>query len=186
MLTIQRLPVPVIARVQGHRDRGRLPARRCLRSRSRGRGGARFAVSGASTSGCSAPRRASRCRATSVARPRFEMLVTGAFISADEARAKGLINRVVGHRGGSTPRSRRWSVRSSPSPRVAIAMGKGPLLPPARDRRRRRLRRCRPDHGLQHDGCLGPRGRAGLHRQAPARTGRASRPVRRTTALTTD
>jgi enoyl-CoA hydratase/carnithine racemase len=53
----------------------------------------------------------------------FEMLVTGAFISADEARAKGLINRVV---AADKVEAEVASLVDSitAKPRVALAMGK--------------------------------------------------------------
>jgi enoyl-CoA hydratase/carnithine racemase len=93
MLTIQRLPVPVIARVQGIATAAgcQLVAMCDLAVAS---STAKFAVSGVNLGlFCSAPgvalsRNVSRKAA-------FEMLVTGEFISADEAKAQGLINRVA-------------------------------------------------------------------------------------------
>ena len=93
MLTIQRLPVPVIARVQGMATAAgcQLVATCDLAVAA---DTARFAVSGVNLGlFCSSP---SVALSRNVARKAaFEMLVTGDFISAEEARAKGLVNRVV-------------------------------------------------------------------------------------------
>ena len=93
MLAIQRLPVPVIARVQGMATAAgcQLVAACDLAVAS---SDARFAVSGVklglfcSTPGVALSRNIGRKAA-------FEMLVTGDFISAEEARAQGLVNRVA-------------------------------------------------------------------------------------------
>src|SRR6201993_1124600 len=93
MLSIQRLPVPVIARVQGIATAAgcQLVAMCDLAVAS---STARFAVSGVnvglfcSTPGVALSRNVLRKQA-------FEMLVTGEFISAHEAKARGLVNRVV-------------------------------------------------------------------------------------------
>jgi enoyl-CoA hydratase/carnithine racemase len=93
MMTIQKLPVPVIARVHGIATAAgcQLVAMCDLAVAARD---ARFAVSGINVGlFCSTPSVAlSRNLARKAA---FEMLVTGAFISADEALAKGLVNRVA-------------------------------------------------------------------------------------------
>ncbi|MEO5844582.1 MAG: enoyl-CoA hydratase [Caldimonas sp.] len=93
MLTIQRLPVPVIARVQGIATAAgcQLVAACDLAVAAES---ARFAVSGVNLGlFCSSP---SVPLVRNVARkPAFEMLVTGEFISAEEARARGLVNRVA-------------------------------------------------------------------------------------------
>ena len=93
MMTIQQLPVPVIARVQGIATAAgcQLVAMCDLAVAARD---ARFAVSGVNLGlFCSTPSVAlSRNLSRKAA---FEMLVTGAFISADEAQVKGLVNRVV-------------------------------------------------------------------------------------------
>ena len=93
MLTIQRLRVPVIARVQGIATAAgcQLVAACDLAVAA---DSARFAVSGVNLGlFCSSP---SVPLTRNVARkPAFEMLVTGEFISADEARARGLVNRVA-------------------------------------------------------------------------------------------
>jgi enoyl-CoA hydratase/carnithine racemase len=93
MLAIQRLPVPVIARVHGIATAAgcQLVAMCDLAVAARE---ARFAVSGVNLGlFCSTPSVAlSRNLGRKAA---FEMLVTGQFIGADEALAKGLVNRVV-------------------------------------------------------------------------------------------
>jgi enoyl-CoA hydratase/carnithine racemase len=83
---------------------------------------ARFAVSGVNLGlFCSTPSVAlSRNLSRKAA---FEMLVTGAFISADEAQVKGLVNRVVdAARLDEEVQALVASIVSKP--RVAIAMGK--------------------------------------------------------------
>lgn len=93
MLAIQKLPVPVIARVHGIATAAgcQLVAMCDLAVAARE---ARFAVSGVNLGlFCSTPSVAlSRNLSRKAA---FEMLVTGGFISADEAMAKGLVNRVA-------------------------------------------------------------------------------------------
>ena len=93
MMTIQKLPVPVIARVHGIATAAgcQLVAMCDLAVAVRE---ARFAVSGINAGlFCSTP---SVALSRNVPRKlAFEMLVTGDFISADEARARGLVNRVV-------------------------------------------------------------------------------------------
>jgi enoyl-CoA hydratase/carnithine racemase len=93
MMTIQRLPAPVIARVHGMATAAgcQLVAMCDLAVAA---ADARFAVSGINVGlFCSTPSVAlSRNLGRKAA---FEMLVTGDFIGADEARAKGLVNRVA-------------------------------------------------------------------------------------------
>ncbi len=93
MMAIQRLPVPVIAQVQGIATAAgcQLVAMCDLAVAA---SDARFAVSGVNLGlFCATP---SVALSRNLGRKQaFEMLVTGAFISADEARAKGLVNRVV-------------------------------------------------------------------------------------------
>jgi len=93
MLSVQKLPVPVIARVQGVATAAgcQLVAMCDLAVASRD---ATFAVSGVNFGlFCSTPSVAlSRNLGRKAA---FEMLVTGEFVSADEALAKGLVNRVA-------------------------------------------------------------------------------------------
>ncbi|MBM3389220.1 MAG: enoyl-CoA hydratase [Betaproteobacteria bacterium] len=93
MMALQKLPVPVIAKVQGLATAAgcQLVAQCDLAVASET---ARFAVSGVnlglfcSTPGVALSRNLSRKAA-------FEMLATGEFISAQEAHAKGLVNRVA-------------------------------------------------------------------------------------------
>ncbi len=93
MMSLQALPVPVIAQVQGIATAAgcQLVAMCDLAVAS---SDARFAVSGVNLGlFCATPSVAlSRNLGRKAA---FEMLVTGAFISAEEARVKGLVNRVV-------------------------------------------------------------------------------------------
>jgi enoyl-CoA hydratase/carnithine racemase len=121
MMTILRLPVPVIARVQGIATAAgcQLVATCDLAVAA---SNARFAVSGVnlglfcSTPGVALSRNVGRKAA-------FEMLVTGAFIDAAEARAKGLVNRVA------APEALDAEVEALAAaivakPRVAVTLGK--------------------------------------------------------------
>jgi enoyl-CoA hydratase/carnithine racemase len=113
--------VPVIARVQGIATAAgcQLVAMCDLAVAARE---ARFAVSGVNLGlFCSTPSVAlSRNLSRKAA---FEMLVTGAFISADEAQAKGLVNRVV--EADQLDEEIDSLVNSIVAkPRVALAMGK--------------------------------------------------------------
>ena len=93
MMAIQKLPVPVIARVQGVATAAgcQLVGMCDLAVASED---ARFAVSGVNLGlFCATP---SVALSRNVPRKAaFEMLVTGGFISAEEARQRGLVNRVV-------------------------------------------------------------------------------------------
>ena len=121
MMSIQRLPVPVIARVQGMATAAgcQLVAQCDLAVAARE---ARFAVSGVNLGlFCSTPSVAlSRNLQRKAA---FEMLVTGDFISAEEARAQGLVNRVVDADQLDAEVSALVE-RIVSKPRIAIAMGK--------------------------------------------------------------
>lgn len=121
MLAIQQLPVPVIAQVQGIATAAgcQLVAMCDLAVAA---SDARFAVSGinvglfCATPGVALSRNLPRKAA-------FEMLVTGDFITAEEARAKGLINRVA------APEALADAVAALAAgivakPAVALAMGK--------------------------------------------------------------
>jgi enoyl-CoA hydratase/carnithine racemase len=121
MLSLTRLPVPVIARVHGVATAAgcQLVAQCDLAVAS---SAARFAVSGVnlglfcSTPGVPLARNLARKQA-------FEMLVTGEFIEAGEALARGLVNRVV------EPAMLDAAIEELltsilAKPRVAIAMGK--------------------------------------------------------------
>lgn len=121
MMSLQKLPVPVIARVQGIATAAgcQLVAMCDLAVAARD---ARFAVSGVNLGlFCSTPSVAlSRNLPRKAA---FEMLVTGQFISADEALARGLVNRVVAQEAvDAEVESLVASIVSKP--RVAISMGK--------------------------------------------------------------
>jgi enoyl-CoA hydratase/carnithine racemase len=122
MMTLQRLPVPVIARVQGIATAAgcQLVAMCDLAVAARE---ARFAVSGVNLGlFCATPSVAlSRNLSRKAA---FEMLVTGAFISADQARDKGLINRVV-DADQLDAEVEALAASIVAKPRVALAMGKG-------------------------------------------------------------
>jgi enoyl-CoA hydratase/carnithine racemase len=121
MLGIRRLPVPVIARVHGVATAAgcQLVAQCDLAVASRD---ARFAVSGINLGlFCSTPS-VPLSRNVSL-KAAFEMLVTGEFIDADTARARGLVNRVV------APELLDAEIESLVAsiltkPRAAVAMGK--------------------------------------------------------------
>jgi len=121
MLSLTRLPVPVIARVQGIATAAgcQLVAQCDLAVAS---SAARFAVSGVnlglfcSTPGVPLSRNLSRKRA-------FEMLVTGEFIDAQEALARGLVNRVA-EPDALEAETERLVASILAKPRVAVALGK--------------------------------------------------------------
>ena len=121
MMAIQQLPLPVIAKVQGVATAAgcQLVAQCDLAVAVRD---ARFAVSGVNLGlFCSTPSVAlSRNLGRKAA---FEMLVTGDFISADEARVQGLVNRVVDADQLDAEVSA-LVARIVSKPRVTIAMGK--------------------------------------------------------------
>jgi len=121
MMTIQKLPVPVVARVQGIATAAgcQLVAMCDLAVAARG---TRFAVSGVNLGlFCSTPSVAlSRNLPRKAA---FEMLVTGDFIDADEARARGLVNRVA-EPAELDAEVERLVARIVAKPRVALALGK--------------------------------------------------------------
>jgi enoyl-CoA hydratase/carnithine racemase len=121
MLSIQRLPVPVIARVQGIATAAgcQLVAMCDLAVASRD---AKFAVSGVNLGlFCSTPSVAlSRNLSRKAA---FEMLVTGGFIDADAALAKGLVNRIA-ETSQLDAEVETLVASIVAKPRVAIAMGK--------------------------------------------------------------
>jgi len=121
MMSIQKLPVPVIARVHGIATAAgcQLVAMCDLAVAARE---SRFAVSGVNLGlFCSTPSVAlSRNLSRKFA---FEMLVTGDFIGAEEAREKGLVNRVVDADRLDAEVDALLS-RIVGKPRIAIAMGK--------------------------------------------------------------
>ena len=121
MMSVQHLPVPVIARVQGIATAAgcQLVAMCDLAVAA---SDARFAVSGVNLGlFCSTPSVAlSRNLPRKAA---FEMLVTGEFISAAQALEKGLVNRVApAERLDAEVESLVASIVAKP--RVAIALGK--------------------------------------------------------------
>ena len=121
MLAVQRLPVPVVARVHGVATAAgcQLVAMCDLAVASTM---AKFAVSGVNLGlFCSAPGVA--LSRNVLRKAAFEMLVTGDFISAEEAKERGLINRVA------EPEQLDAEVEKLVAsiiakPRVAVAMGK--------------------------------------------------------------
>jgi enoyl-CoA hydratase/carnithine racemase len=121
MLAVQRLAVPVVARVQGIATAAgcQLVAMCDLAVAS---SAAKFAVSGVnlglfcSTPGVALARNLSRKAA-------FEMLVTGEFISAAQALDKGLVNRVA-EPEALDAEVERLVASIVAKPRVAVAMGK--------------------------------------------------------------
>jgi enoyl-CoA hydratase/carnithine racemase len=121
MLSLVRLPVPVIARVQGIATAAgcQLVAQCDLAVAS---SAARFAVSGVNLGlFCSTPsvplsRNLSRKQA-------FEMLVTGDTIDARQAQERGLVNRVV-EPEGLDAEVERLAASILAKPRIAVAMGK--------------------------------------------------------------
>jgi len=121
MQAIQKLPVPVVARVQGVATAAgcQLVAACDLAVASRN---ARFAVSGVNLGlFCATPAVAlSRNIGPKAA---YEMLVTGEFINADEARQQGLVNRVA-EPEQLDAEMERLVASIVTKPRVAVAMGK--------------------------------------------------------------
>src|SRR5437762_9603605 len=121
MLSVQRLPVPVIARVQGIATAAgcQLVAMCDLAVAVRT---AKFAVSGVnlglfcSTPGVALSRNVSRKQA-------FEMLVTGEFISAEQALERGLVNRIAEPQQLDAELEKLVATIVA-KPRVAVAMGK--------------------------------------------------------------
>ncbi len=121
MMRVQTLPVPVIARVHGIATAAgcQLVAMCDLAVAA---SNARFAVSGVnlglfcSTPGVALSRNLGRKAA-------FEMLVTGEFIGAEEARAKGLINRVAAPEALDQELERLVSSILA-KPRAAVTLGK--------------------------------------------------------------
>ena len=121
MLTIQRLPVPVIARVEGIATAAgcQLVAMCDLAVAS---STARFAVSGVNVGlFCSTPGVA--LSRNILRKPAFEMLMTGEFIGAGEAKARGLVNRVAEPEQLDSELEKLVAAILS-KPRVAVAMGK--------------------------------------------------------------
>jgi enoyl-CoA hydratase/carnithine racemase len=121
MLGIQRLRVPVIARVQGVATAAgcQLVAMCDLAVAA---STARFAVSGVNLGlFCSAPGVA--LSRNILRKAAFEMLVTGEFISAEEAKVRGLINRVV-ELEQLDAEVEKLVAAIIAKPRITVAMGK--------------------------------------------------------------
>jgi len=121
MLTIQRLPMPVIARVQGIATAAgcQLVAMCDLAVASLT---AKFAVSGVNLGlFCSAPGVA--LSRNILRKAAFEMLVTGEFISAQEAKQRGLVNRVAEPEQLDAELEKLVATIVA-KPRIAVAMGK--------------------------------------------------------------
>jgi enoyl-CoA hydratase/carnithine racemase len=121
MMAIQKLPVPVVARVHGIATAAgcQLVAMCDLAVAAED---ARFAVSGINVGlFCSTP---SVALSRNVPRKAaFEMLVTGAFISAEQALARGLVNRVV-EAEALDAEVESLVAAIVAKPRVALALGK--------------------------------------------------------------
>lgn len=121
MLAVQRLPVPVIARVHGIATAAgcQLVAMCDLAVAS---SEARFAVSGINVGlFCSTPSVA--LGRNLLRKPAMEMLLTGDFIAAEEARSRGLVNRVAApERLDAEVEALAASIVAKP--RAAIAIGK--------------------------------------------------------------
>lgn len=121
MLALRRLPVPVIARVQGIATAAgcQLVAQCDLAVASTE---ARFAVSGINYGlFCATP--SVPLLRNVPAKQAMEMLVTGDFISAAEAQARGLVNRAV-EPAQLDAEVERLVASIVAKPRVAMAMGK--------------------------------------------------------------
>jgi enoyl-CoA hydratase/carnithine racemase len=122
MLAVQRLPVPVVARVHGIATAAgcQLVAMCDLAVAS---STAKFAVSGVNLGlFCSAPGVA--LSRNVLRKAAFEMLVTGDFISAEEAKIRGLINRVAAAPEQLDAEVEKLVASIIAKPRVAVAMGK--------------------------------------------------------------
>lgn len=121
MLQIQRLPVPVIARVQGLATAAgcQLVAQCDLAVAAQE---ARFGVNGIDVGLFCATPSVPLVRNVP-AKVAMEMLLTGEFISADEARLRGLVNRVVPAEALDAEVERLVAAIVA-KPREAIAMGK--------------------------------------------------------------
>ncbi len=122
MVGLQRLPIPVIAKVQGVATAAgcQLVAACDLAVAVRS---ARFAVSGVNLGlFCSTPAVA---LSRNIGRKEaFEMLVTGEFIGADEAQRRGLVNRLADDAAGLDAEVEKLAASIVAKPRAAVALGK--------------------------------------------------------------
>ena len=172
MLTLQRLPVPVIARVHGIATAAgcQLVAMCDLAVAA---ADARFAVSGinvglfCSTPGVALSRNVGRKEA-------FEMLVTGDFIDAATAQARGLVNRVVAA-DQLDAEVDRLAASIVAKPKSALALGKELFYRQIETGIEAAYQTGRPDDGLQHDRRRRAGRRAGLHGEAQADLGAVKR-----------
>ena len=170
MLTLRRIPQPVIARVHGIATAAgcQIVAACDLAVAEEG---ARFATSG-STSDCSAPTPGVPVSRNISQKRAFEMLMTGEFIDAATALDWGLINHV-------TPLARlddevtALAGKMMDKPRAVVAAGKRYLLRPARTPARGRLRGGKPG---DHQEYAGGRG-AGRRRRIRRKKGAALEPL---------
>ncbi|MDP2255946.1 MAG: enoyl-CoA hydratase [Polaromonas sp.] len=121
MLSIQHLPVPVIAKVQGLATAAgcQLVAQSDLAVAS---SHASFGVNGLDVGLFCATPSVPLVR-NMPAKQAMEMLLTGEFITADEARVRGLVNRVVPHDALDAEVEKLLQALLS-KPREAVAMGK--------------------------------------------------------------
>lgn len=121
MMSIQNLPVPVIAKVQGLATAAgcQLVAQSDLAVAA---SGASFGVNGIDVGLFCATPSVPLVR-NMPAKQAMEMLLTGEFISADEARARGLVNRVVPLEALDAEVEKMVLAILS-KPREAVAMGK--------------------------------------------------------------
>ncbi len=121
MMALQTLPVPVIAKVQGLATAAgcQLVAQCDLAVAAEG---ARFAVSGVKLGLFCATPSVALTRNLSLKKA-FEMLATGEFISAEEARQHGLVNRVA-PAGQLDAQVEALLQAILAKPRLALALGK--------------------------------------------------------------
>ncbi len=156
MLTIHKLPVPVIARVHGMATAAgcQLVAQCDLAVASR-----RGQLCHQWHPLRPVLRHAQRALVRNVpAKRAMEMLLTGDFIDARTALAQGLVNRVVPAEAldAEVEKLVQSILRK---PRTGRGHGQGPRVPAARAGPGSRLPAGGPDHGRQHDGCCRPGGR---------------------------
>ena len=121
MMALQHLPVPVIAKVQGMATAAgcQLVAMCDMAAASRD---ARFAVSGVNFGLFCAPPSVALSRNIG-RKAAFEMLVTGEFIDADAAMARGLVNSVTAPEQLDAA-VEQWVQAILSKPRIALALGK--------------------------------------------------------------
>ena len=181
MLTIQRMPQPVIARVHGVATAAgcQLVATCDLAVAVEG---ARFGVSGinvglfCTTPGVALARNVGRKEA-------FEMLVTGDLIDAQTARERGLVNRVVAA-DQLDAEVAKLAASIVVEARDRRRDGQGDVLPAGRGRHRGCVPDGGPDDGVQPGRPGGAGGPRRLHGQAQAELGAAGLTLAPTAAVT--